>query len=624
MAITLKHLAVYGPGLVPAVVLFDGRRTLIRGPSETGKSHIWDCIWFLLGGTGALEQFPQSEGYDSLELAFLHDQHEYLVRKAMAGGAARVLVRLDEIWVADGVPNPFEDVGQDLGELLVKLIGAEGKKVLRTRSEKGAITGDDIRHWALLSQPGMISKDATKGKRHGADKRASSYSLFLSGLDDTAVELYKSSSVKDQAKGKLAAAESEMARVKGLISGGTNYAATVAALADVDERLGMFTTQLQARSSVLKELRQEIAEDTDALKTASTQLASATSMRERFTLLDSKYSSDLARLGATDEGIAFFQALPETPCPLCGTPLEQHVDPGNLKPRASIKYRDAIAAEAEKIRELRRGLQPSLTHEKTRIAAATADVQRLKGSLKVLEEQETLALRAAGQEFDVDPRELAESHTRFSSLLDAFDEVDRLNGEIARLELETKQKRTALVRNVGSHGHEVGAIARQILKDWGFTSIESVYVDPAACDLVIDGRRRLSYGAGKRGLFLSAMTIALMQHALKEGHPHLGVVVLDSPLKAYAQKELADNSDRDIPPATVNASFYGWLSRFKGPGQIIVLENEAVDPATARALQAIEFTDDNRRGRQGFYPLRTVTGPLPGPRSDGTEFDDLA
>jgi hypothetical protein len=507
--------------------------------------------------------------------------------------------------------------------LLVKLTGAEGKKVLRTRSEKGAITGDDLRHWALLSQPGMISRDATKGKGHGSDRRVSSYSLFLSGLDDSAVELYKSNSIKDQAKGKLAAAESEMARLEGGIPDDTDRASIVAALAQVNERLDMFATQFHARSSVLKELRQKIAAEGDALTTASTQLASATSMHERFALLDLKYSSDLARLGATDEGIAFFQALEETPCPLCGTPVEQHVDPGNLKSKAPTRYRDAIAAEAEKIRELRRGLQPSLAHEMARIATATADVQHLTASLEVLEEKETWALRAAGQEFDADPRELAESHTRFSSLIDAFDEVDRLKGEIARLEQETKQKRTALVRNVGAHGDEVGAIARQMLNDWGFTSIKSVYVDPAACDLVIDGRRRLSYGAGKRGLFLSAMTIALMQHALKEGHPHLGVVALDSPLKSYAQKDSAD-TDRDIPPATVNASFYGWLSRFKGPGQIIVLENEAVDPATARALNAIEFTDDNTRGRQGFYPPRTVIAPPPASASDGTELDDFA
>lgn len=623
MAITLKRLSVSGPGLLPAVVVFDGRRTLIRGPSDTGKSHIWKCIWFLLGGTGTLEQFPELQGYDSLQLALLHGEHEYLVRKAMSGGAARVLFRLNDHLVADGVPNPFEDVDQDLGELLVRLSGAAGKQVLRTRSEKGPITGDDLRHWALLSQPRMISEDATKGTGHGSDKHVSSYSLFLSGLDDSAVELYKSASEKDQAKGMLAAAKSELARLEGLIPANANRASAVLALASIDERLDMFSTQLQARSAALKELRQQIAIESEALTTASNQLASATSMRERFMMLDLKYSSDLARLGATDEGIAFFEALEETPCPLCGTPVEQQVDAGNLKPRAPSKYRKAIAAEAEKIRELRRGLQPSLAHEQARISTATADVNRLTASLKLLEEQETLALRAARQEFDADPRELAESHTRLSALIDAFDESTRLNGEVARLEQAMKQTRTALVRNVGSHGDKVGVIARQMLNDWGFTSIHSVHVDAAACDLLINGRRRLSYGAGKRGLFLTAMTIALMQHALKEGHPHLGVVVLDSPLKAYAQKESTDDTDREIPTATVNESFYAWLSRFEGPGQIIVLENEVVDPVTARSLDAIEFTDDYTRGRQGFYPPRPMIPPPQGP-SDGAEFDDLA
>lgn len=622
MAITLKHLSVHGPGLLPAKVVFDGRRTLIRGPSDTGKSHIWKCIWFLLGGTATLEPPPEAQGYDSLELAFLHGEHEYLVRKAMSGGAARVFVRLDDIWVPDGTPNPLEEVHQDLGELLVKLSGAAGKQVLRKRSEKGPVTGDDLRHWALLSQPGMISEDATKGKGHGSDKHVSSYSLFLSGLDDSAVELYKSASEKDQAKGRLAAAEAELARLQGMIPADTDRAAAVVALAHVDERLDMFATQLQARSSVLRELRQQIFADGKALTAAMTQKASAASMRERFTLLDLKYASDLARLGATDEGIAFFQTLAETPCPLCGTPVEHHVDPGNLNARAPIQYRDAIAAEAEKIRALRRGLQPSLAQEQTRLAIASADVQRLTQSLKAFEEQEAAVLRSASLEFDSDPRALAESHTRFSSLIDAFDETVRLTGEIARLKEATKQKQTALVRNVGQHGADVGAIALQMLNDWGFTSIQSVYVDPKACDLVIDGRRRLSYGAGKRGLFLSAMTIALMQHALRSGHPHLGVVVLDSPLKAYAQKETPDN-DREIPTATVNTSFYGWLSRFQGPGQIVVLENEVVDQVTARALDAIEFTDDYTRGRQGFYPPRPKIAPPPKP-SDGAEFDGLA
>ena len=127
MGITLKKLSVHGPGLIPAEVTFDRIRTLIRGPSDTGKSHIYDCLWFLLGGTTALEQFPESSGYDSLELLFAAGKHDYAVRKAMAGGGAAVFRRKDELSVESGEPNPWEREDQDLSQLLVKISGAEGK-----------------------------------------------------------------------------------------------------------------------------------------------------------------------------------------------------------------------------------------------------------------------------------------------------------------------------------------------------------------------------------------------------------------------------------------------------------------------------------------------------------------
>ncbi|ALN88505.1 hypothetical protein LC55x_5259 [Lysobacter capsici] len=603
MAVALKRLSVNGPGLAPAVVSFNCDRTLIRGPSDTGKSHIWDCIWFLLGGKTPPEQFPLSSGYDSLELVFVHDQHEYIVRKAMAGGAAAVFGRLTENSSANGAPNPLERVEQDLGELLVQLSGAAGKQVLRNRSEKGPVTGDDLRHWALLSQPGMISKDATSGKGFGATKRVSSFSLFLTGLDDSAVELYRSKSHKEQAEGKLAIVESELARQLSSIPSGVDRATAVSEFARVDERLDIFATQHQSRSSRLKGLRQQIFTEGEALGAAKRALISTTSIRERFVLLDKKYLSDLARLGATDEGIAFFEVLSESSCPLCGTTVDGQVAQADLDPRAPKKYREAIAAEIEKIRELRRGLLQSLNHEQMRIDRGTSEVQRLTTSLKNLEELEAHNLQAAALDFVEDPRDLVESHTRLSSLLAAFDEVGRLSREIERLKAEKKQKKTNLVRNAGTDGDEVGKIALEMLVEWGFSTIESVYVDAGVCDLMIDGRRRLSYGAGKRGLFLAALTIALMRHALKEGHPHLGVVVLDSPMKAYAQKESTD-TDRDIPVATVNTSFYSWLSRWNGPGQIIVLENEPVGPIIAAVLKPIEFTDSSTNGRQGFYPLR--------------------
>ncbi|MES2978371.1 MAG: hypothetical protein V4731_08105 [Pseudomonadota bacterium] len=622
MAITLKKLSVRGPGLVPAQVSFNQIRTLIRGPSDTGKSHIYDCLWFLLGGTTALEQFPESGGYDSLELLFTAGEHEYAIRKALAGGGATVFVRMGDLRIGNAPPNPWEHVEQEVSQLLVKLSGADGKKVLHNRSKKAAITGDDLRHWALLSQTSMIAKELASGQKQFSLKRIASFSLFLTGLDDSAIETYLSTSDKDQIAGQLKTAELDLKRTTAGIPPGANRPAAVEALARVEDSLDRLSTQHEARSSVLRELRQRISSESDRLGEASTRLVSATSIRERFLLLEQKYSSDIARLGATDESIAFFEMLPETPCPLCGTPVELHIDPADVGPRVPTKYRAAIAAEASKIRELRAGLLKSLGHEESRIADAAAEVQRLSGLLKKLEQDEAGVLRTAGHEFDFDPRQLAEQHTQLSSLLGAFDEVERLTREVNRLTEAKKQKKTPLNRNIGIHGDEVGKYAREMLVAWGFTSIQSVHVDAEAGDLILDGRRRISFGAGKRGIFRSALTIALMKHALEMGHPHLGAVVLDSPLKAYAQKNSTD-SDRDVPLATVNESFYSWLSKWSGPGQIIVLENEAVDPVVAEVLQTIEFTDDYSEGRQGFYPPRQgIVESSPPSTRDGIDDTD--
>lgn len=125
--------------------------------------------------------------------------------------------------------------------------------------------------------------------------------------------------------------------------------------------------------------------------------------------------------------------------------------------------------------------------------------------------------------------------------------------------------------------------------------MHQVALDMAACDLVINNRPRLSYGAGKRGIFLTALTISLMKHALEAGHPHLGLVVVDSPLKAYADPESTE--DRALPTDTLTNKFYSWLLTWNGPGQIVFAENEEIQPATAAVLKPVEFTRRNELGR---------------------------
>ena len=261
----------------------------------------------------------------------------------------------------------------------------------------------------------------------------------------------------------------------------------------------------------------------------------------------------------------------------------------------------------------------ALEGERRRLQSWQIDVDQLGNVLNTLQNRETQAMQSTRIEFSADPKQMAIRRTELSAQLAIFDEMERLRVEIERLKKQKLRPKIQVNRDGGASGRSVADTALSYLKLWGFNDIENIALDAEVCDLVLNDRTRLSFGAGLRALYLSALVIALMEHALKKGHPHLGVVVLDSPLKAYADPD--SDETHSVPVATVTDKFYEWLADFSGLGQIIVLENERISAATANKLKPIQFTKKPGMGRPGFYPHREV-GPsqLPTPiEGDGLD-----
>ena len=92
-----------------------------------------------------------------------------------------------------------------------------------------------------------------------------------------------------------------------------------------------------------------------------------------------------------------------------------------------------------------------------------------------------------------------------------------------------------------------------------------------------------------------------MEHAVGEEYPHLGFVVIDSPLKSYADPK--SKEQRDVAVSTVTERFYAWLAKWQGPGQLVILENQEIKDDSKAVLEPLEFVGDgDEDGRRGFYP----------------------
>lgn len=624
MAIRLIRLAASGPNRSVAEIEFAPLHCLIRGPSDTGKSYIRDCLWYLLGGDKTPKKVPEDDGYELLELEFSDGDDNYIVQRALRGGGARIFrtkraADIENNAPADGTspegaqitvdpPAGMVQINIDLSQLVVELSGAAGKQILRSKSKRGPVTGSDIRHWFMLSQPTVISEDPTSGASHSErPQRMAAFHLFLTGDDDSAVALAKSQAEKDRLFGQLTSAQDALRRVMAGIDRDVTRVDVEGAIERVDETLSELSRQYDARAAQLRDVRGRIVESMDALRKHATRASHSRAMLDRFQLLDRKYVSDLERLGALDEGVAHFAALDAVPCPICATPIELHVAPPDLGKRVPGSYRKAVAAESQKILGLRAGLLHSIAIEQGRFDDATKQADLLKGRLRELEKEEAVRISGARVEFQADPKELAVRRSELAAQLGAFDEKGRLEGEIGRLKQLRVSKTAPINREAGETAKAVAAYVKWLLGEWGFDDVQHVTLDTGECDLIIDDRARLSYGAGKRGIFLTALTIGLMKHALETGNPHLGLVVIDSPLKAYADPESTE--DRALPTRTLTDRFYGWLSTWNGPGQIVIAENEKIQAATRDVLKPIEFSRRNDVGRAGFYPKSAI--PMP-------------
>lgn len=602
MTVKLVSLVASGPDKPDARVDFRHPAMLVRGASDTGKSYIRDCLWYLLGGEKLPKKIPEALGYDLLTLELEVDDARYEVRRAHAGGDSS----LSKLGAGEDGNRTKEVLEEDVGDFLVRHAGAAGKQLLRSRSKRGLVTGGDLRHWFLLSQPTMISEDATAGSVANATQRIAAFHMFLTGADDSAIELVKTSKELDRLAGQILGVEEALRRVRADLPSDQSRVDVADALERVDVALNAMTTHYEARASSLKGVRDDILKTSAELQAAERERNHCLSMIERFDLLDAKYKSDSERLGATWEGVAMFQALEETPCPLCGTSAEAQFDPRQLRQGTQEGYRKALKAELEKIVILRQGLTIALAREHDRAARMREAVARLRAGLGQLEATEKSRVNETRYEFTGDPKSLAVRRSSLSEQLAKFDEEAQLLAELARLTNAKKQKKIPLSRNIGVAATEVAAIAKRYLHAWGFTGIQSVLLDADACDLVLDSRARLDFGAGKRSIFLAALAIAVMEHAVAQGYPHLGFVVIDSPLKSYADPK--SKEQRDVAVSTVTDRFYAWLAKWQGPGQLIILENQEIRDDSKALLEPLEFVGDgDEEGRRGFYPVKAAS-----------------
>jgi hypothetical protein len=332
------------------------------------------------------------------------------------------------------------------------------------------------------------------------------------------------------------------------------------------------------------------------------QLASLKEDQGRFVLLDSKYESDMQRLQTISAAAEVVATFDTRPCPLCKTDLshqQAHVEDEEKQ----FALRQAAAAEVSKIIALRRGLAIALSDVKKAIQEGTATLQQLQKESKNNLEAQAALVQPLSSNSGTALSQLTERKAVFLMAVRDMERVENLTNRVTVMQARTKRGKQVVERDMSTSASILCARISQILKKWNVPGVDQVFFDDSKADLFINNRERISYGKGKRGIFLTAYVVALMERAFEIGSPHLGVVAIDSPVVTYKDPKHGSMDEDEALDPVVKDRFYTWLAERKELGQVIVLENEEPLEELRQKLFFTEFIGpDVKDGRAGFFP----------------------
>lgn len=614
--LTLTHLTFVGGSVPPASVEFGSRATIIRGPSDTGKSFIVDAIDFMFGAS-ALKEIPERTGYSTVLLGLLlPDGEEVTLSRSVSGGALGLYhadLRSGPLGVPDETLAAKHDARSEanLSRYLLRQTALDGARVRKNvRNETDSLSFRNLAHLCIVDETQMQAETppALTGQYTSKTKEVSVLKLLLEDADDSAVVAVDS---KEDARRLSGAKVDVLERLIEAIEAQTGDLAEPADLRAQFAQLDAAVAEHARAVSGVSEERSRVIESSRAVQTEwarfRTEIGDAVALRSRFELLQRQYDSDLERLAMVGEAGNLLGYFRSGVCVFCGAePQHQHYN------EACEVEGTSLAASVEAERRRTSALRADLV-------ATLADVGTRLSELRVLAD----GCRAQAEDLAGDLRrldgEVSPLHHDLAALVSARAEVERslsLYEQLATLERMKSEVAAEAKVEVATAGAAIGFAAirefsaelSQRLAEWGYPEADSVRYDRAAQDIVAGDQFRSAHGKGVRAILHAAFTLSLGQYCLDRENPHPGFVVLDSPLVTYrppAPGEVED-VEAELPEGIVAAFYRNIQEQFDG--QVIVMEN--VDPPAAVNSETVDivFTKVAGVGRYGYFPHRPSAG----------------
>lgn len=615
----LLHVTLWGPNVPLSTVEFGSGLTLVRGPSDTGKSFMVEAIDFMFGGK-SLKEIPERNGYSTVLLGIELPTGEIVtLARSLVGGSFSLYrsdVRIGPFSVPDeklaAKHNSKSD--KNLSMFLLKQIGLERSLIRKNaQGETVSLSFRDLARLCIIGETKMQSEvpPAITGQYTTKTKEISAFKLLLEAEDDSSIVAAQGAREGARTTGaKIEVIDRLLSDIEAKLIDTPDEGQLRDQLVRLNASIADHTSSVEALLTERSGLAEQLRQLQETAQSARTELSEVSALQGRFGLLSEQYDSDLDRLATIQEAGVLLGFFTPGKCQFCGAELADqqynHAHGGD-----GTVFEESIAAEIAKTRALRADL--ALTMEEL----VRRGEQARSSGRDAAEQSEALSIKLSVLDQQLRPghsdlRELIGVKSDLERSLALYSQVAELTRVKAGIIDNTQTDATVVSAGLNPTAlREFSAELAQRLEAWGYPDATSVRYDRTHQDILADDQYRSAHGKGVRAILHAAFTVGLAQYCFDRDIAHPGFIVLDSPLVTYRPpgRNSPARLDQSLPAGIV-ADFYRDIQA-NFDGQVIVVENlDPTEPLGPNAVDVV-LTKETGIGRYGFLPPRDTTGVLP-------------
>ncbi|PSB76500.1 hypothetical protein C5F61_15880 [Photobacterium damselae subsp. damselae] len=585
---------------VDASIKFDKGVNIITGPSNTGKTFIFECLEYMLG-RGALERrITESKVYSEIYLELCDTNGDTFTLKSGFGGENFEVFEssIDEI---NGASSSRElkrkhtaKAKNTLSYYLLERCGLTGTWIRSNKQgKKNELNLTSMRLLHLIDELRIPTKLSPflSGQYTDETKEINVIKWLVSGEDDSHITEKLPVKVINNKAGKLELLEELISSLMERIPTGV----TRTELEDQESKLELAIEEVESKHlaiiSQCEVVESERASLNRQLLDHAEQRKELQKLSQNSAIVEKQYFSDLMRLQSTIEMGSAIQGIETRSCPVCDSVL-------NDLNRTVVEVCNSSKVEIEKTTCLINELRSAKSQFDDEIDELDSLDAGLEEELEMKKTELDGYVSNALKELSVKMRELEDKHKEVQHNIYLIEHIEGLQLQKDDIEQVIEDSSTSrqfevpTVTMMESLANRIG----EYLDLWGYPNVESscVLYSEDDKDFVIAGESRNLAGKGYRSITYAACAISLLE--LYKG---LGFMIIDSPLVTYKKPDVPEGEEISEDMAS---SFYDSLKRLDKSQQLIIIENEDVPKDVSEVVNHIHFTKNKRKGRYGFIP----------------------